>query len=146
MYLAYRYIKKKRAEASNRNASNEAGITGEPRNRHNDGQLATNGSNINDKDDAIPQTNSTVEAQDEPGTRISREEINAENRRRRIYRWKLVIALFPCQFLAAVDLTIVSTALTTIASHFSTFKRHYALSLFSPSTDRSQTSSSSSTG
>jgi hypothetical protein len=42
-----------------------------------------------------------------------------EKRRRRIYRWKLVISLFFPAFVASVDLTIVATALTTIASHFS---------------------------
>src|ERR1700748_772257 len=46
-------------------------------------------------------------------------ETAAEKRARRIYRWKLVIGLFPPAFLAAVDTTIVATALTTISSHFS---------------------------
>jgi hypothetical protein len=50
-----------------------------------------------------------------------------EKRRRRIYRWKLVIALFPPAFLAAVDTTIVATALTTIASHFSMFSSHISV-------------------
>jgi hypothetical protein len=45
-------------------------------------------------------------------------ECKAEKRARRIYRWKLVIALFPPQFLASIDTTIVATALTTISSHF----------------------------
>jgi hypothetical protein len=47
-------------------------------------------------------------------------ECKAEKTRRRVYRWKLMVALFPSAFLAAIDTTIVATALTTIASHFST--------------------------
>ena len=55
----------------------------------------------------------------QPEQSVSFEQQKAEKRRQRIYRIKLVIALFPCQFLGAVDATIVSTAMTTIASHFS---------------------------
>jgi hypothetical protein len=47
-------------------------------------------------------------------------ECKAEKTKRRRYRAKLMIALFPSAFLAAVDTTIVATALTTIASHFGT--------------------------
>ncbi|KAI9732875.1 MAG: hypothetical protein M1834_003815 [Cirrosporium novae-zelandiae] len=42
----------------------------------------------------------------------------ADKRRRRIYRWKLIGGLMLPYFLASVDTTIVATALTTIASHF----------------------------
>ncbi|KAL4801840.1 MFS general substrate transporter [Aspergillus unguis] len=41
-----------------------------------------------------------------------------EKRRRRNYRWKLVLCLFMPYFLATVDLTIVATAVPFIASHF----------------------------
>ena len=51
-------------------------------------------------------------------------ETAAEKRRRRIYRWKLVISLFLPAFLAAIDTTVVATALTTIASHFSKLLSH----------------------
>jgi hypothetical protein len=129
MYLAYRYIKKKRAKAANRNASDEAKHGSQPPQTSEEHQQAGNGAKVNDKDTSIPQTIGTLEAQDGPADQISREEINAETRRRRIYRWKLIIALFPCQFLASVDLTIVSTALTTIASHFSTFGQLYTLNV-----------------
>jgi hypothetical protein len=50
-----------------------------------------------------------------------------EKRRRRIYRWKLVLSLFPPAFLAAIDTTIVATALTTIASHFSKLLSHITM-------------------
>ncbi|KAL4746353.1 hypothetical protein BDW72DRAFT_210496 [Aspergillus terricola var. indicus] len=45
-------------------------------------------------------------------------EAEAEKRRRRIYRLKLVCALFMPYFLATIDLTIVATAVPFIASHF----------------------------
>lgn len=47
-------------------------------------------------------------------------EAEAEKRRRRVYRLKLVCALFMPYFLATIDLTIVATAVPFIASHFST--------------------------
>jgi hypothetical protein len=55
---------------------------------------------------------------------IETEEEKLVNKRRRAYRWKLMISLFPPAFLAAVDVTIVATATTTIASHFSKFLLH----------------------
>ena len=59
----------------------------------------------------------------QPAQDVSVQEDESEKRQRRIYRMKLVVALFPCQFLGAVDATIVSTAMTTIASHFSEFNK-----------------------
>ncbi|KAL4995034.1 major facilitator superfamily domain-containing protein [Aspergillus recurvatus] len=45
-------------------------------------------------------------------------EAEAEKKRRRTYRVKLVCALFMPYFLATIDLTIVATAVPFIASHF----------------------------
>ncbi|KAL2839013.1 major facilitator superfamily domain-containing protein [Aspergillus pseudodeflectus] len=45
-------------------------------------------------------------------------ELEAEKRRRRIYRWKLIASLFLPYMLATIDLTIVATAVPFIASHF----------------------------
>ncbi|CEL11181.1 hypothetical protein ASPCAL14284 [Aspergillus calidoustus] len=45
-------------------------------------------------------------------------ELEAEKRRRRIYRWKLITSLFLPYMLATIDLTIVATAVPFIASHF----------------------------
>ncbi|KAL3461957.1 major facilitator superfamily domain-containing protein [Aspergillus heterothallicus] len=45
-------------------------------------------------------------------------ESEAEKRRRRIYRWKLISSLFLPYMLATIDLTIVATAVPFIASHF----------------------------
>ena len=50
-----------------------------------------------------------------------------EKRRRRIYRWKLIVSLLPPAFLAAIDTTIVATALTTISSHFSKILSHITM-------------------
>ncbi|KKK13292.1 hypothetical protein AOCH_003610 [Aspergillus ochraceoroseus] len=41
-----------------------------------------------------------------------------EVRRRRIYRWKVILGLFLPYMLATIDLTIVATAVPSIASHF----------------------------
>ncbi|KAL3479584.1 major facilitator superfamily domain-containing protein [Aspergillus californicus] len=45
-------------------------------------------------------------------------EDQAEKRRRRVYRWKLMGCLFLPYMLATIDLTIVATAVPFIASHF----------------------------
>lgn len=45
-------------------------------------------------------------------------EAEAEKRRMRIYRWKLIGSLFLPYLLASIDLTIVATAVPFIASHF----------------------------
>jgi hypothetical protein len=43
----------------------------------------------------------------------------AEEKRARIYRWKLILSLLIPNMMATMDLTITATALPTIASHFS---------------------------
>ena len=48
---------------------------------------------------------------------------DAEKRRRRSYRWKVVFGLLLPSFLVAVDTTIVAPALPTIASAFSMFNQ-----------------------
>jgi len=58
------------------------------------------------------------------------EEDPAVKRQRRVYRWTLILCLFPSAFLAAIDTTIVATSLTTIASHFGTFKLKYYEAFF----------------
>ncbi|KAH7114219.1 major facilitator superfamily domain-containing protein, partial [Dendryphion nanum] len=54
-------------------------------------------------------------------TNINREEnarIQAESRKVRIYRWKMILGLLLPNFLAAVDVTIVAPAVPIISSHF----------------------------
>lgn len=68
-------------------------------------------------------TSTKSEPKIEPKTKktkpVETEEEKIEKKRRRAYRWKLMISLLPPAFLAAVDTTIVATATTTIASDFS---------------------------
>ena len=45
-------------------------------------------------------------------------ECRAEKKRATIYRWKVTIALVVPNIMAAMDMTIIATALPTIASHF----------------------------
>jgi hypothetical protein len=42
----------------------------------------------------------------------------AEKKRAKIYRWKVLVSLVMANIMAAMDLTIIATALPTIASHF----------------------------
>jgi MFS family permease len=46
-----------------------------------------------------------------------------EKSRARKYRWKLLLSLLPPFFIGSLDLTIVATALPTIASHFDKFNQ-----------------------
>jgi len=109
-------MKKKRAE-KRRNEAIESKDAG-PQDGSLPSQAPGTESVVYSQDETANEEPTTIDAQDE---RIPNEESDEEKRRRRIYRWKLIIALFPCQFLASVDITIVSTALTTISSHFSMF-------------------------
>jgi hypothetical protein len=42
----------------------------------------------------------------------------AEKKRARIYRWKVLLSLVLANIMGSMDLTIIATALPTIASHF----------------------------
>lgn len=42
----------------------------------------------------------------------------AEKKSARVYRWKVIVSLLIPNIMASMDLTIVATALPTIASHF----------------------------
>jgi hypothetical protein len=46
------------------------------------------------------------------------QECIAEKKRARIYRWKVLLSLVLVNIMASMDLTIIATALPTIASHF----------------------------
>jgi hypothetical protein len=116
MYLAYKFIKRKRAEkAAAAHAAQvdpaEATTVDDEIKEHQDGGSVVVPSNEKQPEAPAPNPPTAVDPT-EP------EETPEEKRARRIYRWKLVIALFPAAFLASVDLTVVATALTTIASHF----------------------------
>ncbi|KAL4734457.1 major facilitator superfamily domain-containing protein [Aspergillus similis] len=94
-YLLYKHIKKSRAA---KRQSNNIPL------RPFDGQ--------HDGDSLTTNNTSAVHEKD-----IS-QEAEAEKKRRRIYRLKLVCALFMPYFLATIDLTIVATSVPFIASHF----------------------------
>jgi len=81
-----------------------------------------------DSDEDATQPQALEEAIEAQGQSTDQELERAEARRRRIYRWKVICGLTPCQVLAALDATIVSTALVKISSHFRTSKRGYRCS------------------
>lgn len=65
------------------------------------------------QDGVLPSDDSQRPLQEKPSP-----EVEAEKRRMRIYRWKLIGSLFLPYLLASIDLTIVATAVPFIASHF----------------------------
>jgi hypothetical protein len=50
----------------------------------------------------------------------------ADKKQAKIYRWKVIISLLIPNVMASMDLTIIATALPTIASHFCTSGTHRA--------------------
>ena len=52
-------------------------------------------------------------------------ECKAEKKRAAIYRWKVTLALVVPNIMGSMDLTIIATALPTIASHFCKFGSHH---------------------
>ncbi|KAL6234059.1 hypothetical protein BDW75DRAFT_213361 [Aspergillus navahoensis] len=97
-YLLYKHIKKTRA------ARRQSDIVL---------QMHSNPFNGQRGGDALTSNNAPVLQE-----KIVSPEAQAEKKRRRIYRLKLVCALFMPYFLATIDLTIVATAVPFIASHF----------------------------
>ncbi|KAL4926682.1 putative MFS multidrug transporter [Aspergillus undulatus] len=69
--------------------------------------------NASQDGDTLASTNPIASQEKNPSP-----EAEAEKRRRRTYRWKLIGALFMPYLLATLDLTIVATAVPFIASHF----------------------------
>lgn len=51
-------------------------------------------------------------------------ECRAEKKRAKIYRWKVLVSLLIPNIMASMDLTIIATALPTIASHFCELRRY----------------------
>jgi hypothetical protein len=51
-------------------------------------------------------------------------ECTAEKKRAKMYRWKVILSLLIPNIMASMDLTIIATALPTIASHFCKRRQH----------------------
>lgn len=51
-------------------------------------------------------------------------ECTAAKKRAKIYRWKVILSLLIPNIMASMDLTIIATALPTIASHFCKLRQH----------------------
>lgn len=69
-----------------------------------------------------------------------------QQRHDRIYRWKLICGLTLPYILSTLDLTIVATAVPSIASHFSAFSRSPNTHFHKVLTFSYQTNSTNSTG
>lgn len=104
MYLAYKHAKKKRQAAEAAAAAAATGQTptpGAPQPEH--GALI---------DGAHPSAGPQPEAKETPEER-------AEKKRRRSYRWKIILGLFLPFTLQALDTTIIASAVVFIADDFS---------------------------
>jgi hypothetical protein len=118
MILAYRWYKKHKAEKAQ--AAQAAQTLVDPPDISSDAPIAAGETDAIKADQSRPFPPAVEEKTVEPTRQVVvPEESKEEKRRRRIYRWKLILALFPAGFLASADLTIVSTAVTIISSDFS---------------------------
>ncbi|KAK4938538.1 hypothetical protein LTR10_021070 [Elasticomyces elasticus] len=123
MYLAYKAIKKHRAQkaaAAADAAAAESAFTpiavSSPLPVNAD-QNTTSGSNATSYNTSKPKM-STPPASKKPCSQCVQEKSTT-----RKYRWKLMFCLLPAFFVASLDLTIVATALPQIASHFDKFNQ-----------------------
>ena len=93
---------------------------------------ATNGVHDANGDALLPEKGANSETQQIPDEKRGRKhcpECIAEKKRARIYRTKLIFSLMVPNMMASMDVTIVATALPTIASHFSKHSASIAMSL-----------------
>jgi hypothetical protein len=77
------------------------------------------------EDGVLDSTNPGLERVEQRGSKHCPECIAAK-RRASVYRWKVLLTLVMPNIMASMDLTIIATALPTIASHFCKSARQYA--------------------
>lgn len=109
MYLAYKKIKKHRAQKAAQAALQSTELDASNPNA----RVDTPSGPV----DLVDPVDPVVAAQKDVPTP---EEI-AEKKRRRIYRWKLIAGLFGPFALQALDTTIIASALSDIATEFRAF-------------------------
>lgn len=116
MYLAYKAIKKHRAQkAAEAAEAAEAASTPVPASSSSPLDEDTN---INSESNPVSATTPKPKT---PATKAQKKpcaQCVQEKSATRKYRWKLMFCLLPAFFVASLDLTIVATALPQIASHF----------------------------
>jgi hypothetical protein len=120
-YMLYKYIRRKTRETKEKKAAHD--ITGES---HLTPELYPTERPKPERHETLP-----VELADHAHARLKtpiQEEkteksrkLDAEARRMRAYRWRMVLGLILPNFLASVDVTIVAPAIPTISSHFSLY-------------------------
>ncbi|KAK4143488.1 major facilitator superfamily domain-containing protein [Dichotomopilus funicola] len=101
MYLAYKHVKKKRQAAAAEAAATATAI----------GQAPTPGAPPREHGALLENTHPSAAAKETPEER-------AEKKRRRSYRWKIILGLFLPFTLQALDTTIIASAVVFIANDF----------------------------
>jgi hypothetical protein len=133
MSLAYKYVKRKRNERQAAPSQhNESGSSARP--------ATTDFVAAADAQPSDPAEGNAATEKTDP----SPEEV-AEKKRRRKYRWKIVIGLFAPFALQALDTTIIASAMPYIATDFSTYQSGPLLSA-NEATNDVQTRSNKSIG
>lgn len=136
MYLAYKYLKEKNRKRQQLKATQDTStatrLYSQDGTVHDTTALAASldgpNSPISNDTYAIPPP-STTDAQ--PKEEATPEE-RAEKKRRRTYRWKIILGLFAPFTLQALDTTIIASALKFIAEDFSPFAPSYPFPFSNP--------------
>ncbi|KKY15756.1 putative mfs multidrug transporter [Phaeomoniella chlamydospora] len=130
MYLAYKYIKKtkqekaaKLAEAENRSAASKVIPVPQEGAKPSSSESEPTVETLGDHDqrprsDIGTASGITNEPHGEDEECSQCGLCKQKKEKRRIYRWKLIIGLMPPFLLASLDVTVVASSLSFIASHF----------------------------
>lgn len=111
MYLIYKKIKK-------RNERKKLEEQRQLEAEHNEAPVNMSEAVLEAEPKILPQTSETV-----PEKAESSPEETAAKKRRRVYRWKLILGLFGPFCLQSLDTTIIASALPYIAEDFGKFSR-----------------------
>lgn len=112
MFLAAKYGRKKYREYKTQKQLQH----GTHNRRHPDTENAENV--VVDPRSPASSTPSSQPAEPDSHSNLLTPEEKAENKRKSVYRWKVVLGLFAPLLLQALDTTIVASALPTIAAKF----------------------------
>lgn len=118
-YMLFKYIRRKVKENKEKKAAHD--ITCES---HLTPEFHSTESGKSERHDTLPRevahhADAGLETPTGPESTEESRRHNAEARRMRAYRWRMILGLILPNFLAAIDLTIVAPAIPTISSHFS---------------------------
>jgi len=129
MYFAFKYAIKKHKERQ----ALQAQLSAEKNDQSDREAQMTGGIESDDATAGVNASVSTPEAEAKEAEVMEKKKADlspeeaAEKKRRRSYRWKIMIGLFGPFALQALDTTVIASAFPYIATDFSTYSAHLPL-------------------